>query len=106
MNAVNTKYGTVVQMALAKMEDILTSPLDHVQNLDKHLSNLKQHMMMQIAAGYQIEEFRKVSIFKRLVIGHHQIALCLQDFDKEFTDPLANTYDQIFSVLHQFECLS
>jgi hypothetical protein len=77
------------------MEDILTSPLDHVQNLDKHLANLKQHMMMQIAAGYHIEEYRKVSIFKRSVIGHHQIALCLQDFDKEFTDPLATTYDQI-----------
>ena len=52
-------------------------------------------MMMQIAAGYHIEEYRKVSIFKRSVIGHHQIALCLQDFDKEFTDPLATTYDQI-----------
>jgi hypothetical protein len=86
-------------MALAKMEDILTSPIDHVQNLDKHLANLKQHMMMQIAAGYQIEEYRKVSIFKRSVIGHHQIALCLQDFDKEFTDPLANAYDQITSYV-------
>ena len=95
VTAVKAKYGTVDQMALAKMEDILTSPLDHVQNLDKHLANLKQHMMMQIAAGYQIEEYRKVSIFKRSVIGHHQIAQCLQDFDKEFTDPLANTYDQI-----------
>jgi hypothetical protein len=64
--------------------------------LDKHLANLKQHIMMQIAAGYHhIEEYRKVSIFKRSVIWHHQIALCLQDFDKEFTDPLANTYDQI-----------
>ncbi len=95
VNAVKTKYGTVDQMALSKMEDILTSPLDHVQNLDKHLANLKQHMMMQIAAGYHIEEYRKVSILKRSVIGHHQIALCLQDFDKDFTDPLANTYDQI-----------
>jgi hypothetical protein len=95
VTAVKSKYGTVDQMALAKMEDILTSPLDHVQNVDKHLANLKQHMMMQIAAGYKIEEYRKVSIFKRSVIGHHKIAQCLQDFDKEFTDPLANTYDQI-----------
>ena len=93
--AVKDKYGTVDQMALSKMEDILTSPLDHVQNLDKHLAHLKQHMMIQIAAGYRIEEYRKVSIFKRSVIGHHQIAQCIQDFDKEFTDPLANTYDQI-----------
>jgi hypothetical protein len=59
VNAVKNKYGTVDQMALSKMEDILTSALDHVQNLDKHLANLKQHMMMQIAAGYRIEEYRK-----------------------------------------------
>jgi hypothetical protein len=43
VNAVKNKYGTVDQMALSKMEDILTSPLDHVKNLDKHLANLKQH---------------------------------------------------------------
>ena len=95
VNAVKNKYGTVDQMALSKMEDILTSALDHVQNLDKHLANLKQHMMMQIAAGYKIEEYRKISIFKRSVIGHHYIAQCLQDFDKEFPDPLATSYDQI-----------
>ncbi len=42
------------QMALSKIEDILTSPLDHGKNPDKHLANLKQHIMMQIAAGYHI----------------------------------------------------
>jgi hypothetical protein len=88
VNAVKAKYCTVDQMALSKMEDILTSPLDH-------LANLKQHMMMQIAAGYHIEEYRKVSIFKRSVIGHHQIVQCLQDFDKKYTDPLTTTYNQI-----------
>jgi hypothetical protein len=52
---VKTKYGTVDQMALAKMEEALTNPLDHVANLDKHLASFKQHMLMQTAAGYSIE---------------------------------------------------
>jgi hypothetical protein len=58
---VKTKYGTVDQMALAKMEEVLKNPLDHVANLDKHLASFKQHMLMQTAAGYSIEEYRKVS---------------------------------------------
>jgi hypothetical protein len=88
VNAVRTKYGTVDQMALAKMEEVLTSPLDHVANLDKHLASFKQHMLMQTAAGYSIEEYRKVRIFRQSVSGHYQIAQCLADFDKNFPDPL------------------
>jgi hypothetical protein len=34
VDEVKTKYGTVGQMAFAKMEDVLNSPLDHVTNLD------------------------------------------------------------------------
>ena len=53
--AVKGFYGTVDQMALNKMEDILASPLDQVGNLDKHLANMRQHMLMQTTAGYPIE---------------------------------------------------
>ncbi len=38
-DAVKGFYGTVDQMALNKMEDILASPLDQVSNLDKQLAN-------------------------------------------------------------------
>ncbi len=47
VNAVKTLYGTVNQMALNKMEDILASPLDYVANLDKHLATMRQHMLMR-----------------------------------------------------------
>jgi hypothetical protein len=95
VEAVRQKYGTVDQMALAKMEDVLNNPLDHVANLDKHLASFKQHMLMQTAAGYSIEEYRKVRIFRRSVAGHQQIAQCLRDFDKDFPDPLTVTYQDI-----------
>ena len=50
VTAVRTKFGVVDQVALNKMEEILTSPLDQVSNLDKHLAKLHQHILMQAAA--------------------------------------------------------
>ena len=93
--AVKGFYGTIDRMALNKMEDILASPLDSVGNLDKHLANMRQHMLMQTTAGYPIEEHRKVWIFRKSVLGHHLIAGILADFDHENLDPLLQTYDNI-----------
>ena len=93
--AVKGFYGTIDQLALNKMEDILASPLDSVGNLDKHLANMRQHMLMQTTAGYPIEEHRKVRIFRKSVLGHHIIAGILADFDHENLDPLLHTYDLI-----------
>jgi hypothetical protein len=94
-DAVRAKYGTVDQMALAKLEEALTSPLGHVADLDKHLASFKRHMFMQTAAGYSIEEYRKVRMFRQSVSAHHQIAQCLRDYDKDFPDPLTATYQSI-----------
>jgi hypothetical protein len=94
-DAVRAKYGTVDQMALAKLEEALTSPLGHVADLDKHLASFKRHMLMQTAAGYSIEEYRKVRMFRQSVSAHHQIAQCLRDYDKDYPDPLTVTYQSI-----------
>ena len=94
-DAVRVFYGTVDQMALNKMEDILASPLDQVSNLDKHLANMRQHMLMQTTAGYPIEEHRKVRIFRKSVLSHHLIAGILADYDHDNLDPLTQTYDTI-----------
>ena len=60
--AVKGFYGTIDQLALNRMEDTLAGPLDSVGNLDKHLANMRQHMLMQTTTGYPIEEHRKVRI--------------------------------------------
>ena len=91
VDAVRAKYGTVDQLALDKMEDVLATPLDHVSNLDKHLARLKQHILMQAAAGYAIEPYRQVKLFRRSVGSHHQIVQCLADYDRLYPDPLTAT---------------
>ncbi len=58
MDEVKTRYGKVDQVTLARMEEVLATPLDHVDNLEKHISNQKRHMLMQTSAGYPIEEYR------------------------------------------------
>ncbi len=54
---------------------------------------------MQIAAGYPIEEYRKVRLFRLSVAGHYQIAQCLRDFDKDYPDQLSVTYHDITSYV-------
>jgi hypothetical protein len=77
------------------MEEVLATPLDHVQNLEKHVATQKRHMLMQTSAGYPLEEYRKVLNFRKSVAMHPQVQECLGDFDKKFEDPLLHTYDAI-----------
>jgi hypothetical protein len=77
------------------MEEVLATPLDHLHNLDKHLSAQKRHMLMQTSAGYPLEEYRKVQIFRKSVAMHHQMRECLGDYDKQHSDPLSQTYANI-----------
>jgi hypothetical protein len=96
MDNVKARYGRRVnQMTFARMEEVLATPLDHVQNLEKHIATQKRHMLMQTSAGYSLEEYRKVLNFRKSVAMHPQIRECLGDCDRKFEDPLLHTYDAI-----------
>ena len=99
MENVKTRYGRVDATTFARMEEVLATPLDHVQNLVKHVATQKRHMLMQTSAGYPLEEYRKVLNFRKSVIMHPQIRECLSDYDKKFEDPLLHTYDGIVELL-------
>ncbi len=95
MDNVKTRYGKFDQMAFARMEEVLATPLDHVQHLEKHVATQKRHMLMQTSAGYPLEEYRKVLIFRKSVTIHPKIMECLGDYDKKFEDSLLHTYNAI-----------
>ncbi len=99
MDEVKARYGKVDQVTFARMEDVLSTPLDHIHNLDKHLASQKRHMLMQTSAGYPLEEYRKVRIFRKSVTMHHQIRECLGDYDKLHSDPLLQTYAAVTSYV-------
>jgi hypothetical protein len=56
-------------------------------------------MLMQTAAGYPIEEYRKVRIFRKSVTGHHQIVEYMKDFDRLNPDPLLHTHTAIIAYV-------
>jgi hypothetical protein len=99
MDDAKQRYATVDQMAFSKMEDLLATPLDNIQNFEKHIASQKKHILMQTAAGYPIEEYQQVRIFRKSVIGHHLIADCMRDFDREFPDPLLHRYHDIITYV-------
>jgi hypothetical protein len=70
MDNVKARYGRVDQVTFARMEEVLATQLNHVQNLEKHVVTQKRHMLMQTSAGYPLEEYRKVLNFRKSVIMH------------------------------------
>ncbi len=98
LDAAKQHYATVDQMAFFKLEDLLATPLDHIQNFEKHIASQKKHILMQTAAGYPIEEYRQVRIFRKFVVRHHFNADCMRDFDRKFPDPLLHRYSDIVAM--------
>ena len=92
MTRVAAKYATVDVTALDRMEAIMNTPMDHVTNLEPHLAKLTRHINMHVAAGFDIEEYRRVKFFRQSVQHHPQIAKTLESFDEEFPNPKAHTY--------------
>jgi hypothetical protein len=92
MVAVTQKYATVDCTSLNKMDDIVTTPLDNVMNLDKHFASLTRHINMSVATGFNVKEYRRVKVFRQSVQHHHQIAETLKTFDKDHPNPKSHTY--------------
>ena len=97
MDAVGQKYATVDWTSLNKMDEIMTTPLDNVMNLDKHLARLTRHINMSVAAGFNVEEHRRVKFFRQSVQHHHQIAETLKSFDRDHPNPKSHTYALIIA---------
>ncbi len=45
MDAVHDRYSTVDQVALNRMEETLSSPLDNIRELNKHLAKLNRNII-------------------------------------------------------------
>jgi hypothetical protein len=95
MEAVSLKYATVDWTSLNKMDEIMMTPLDSVANLDKHLARLTRHINMSVAKGFEVEEHRRVKVFRQSVQHHHQIAETLKTFDSANPNPKSHTYTLI-----------
>ena len=92
---VEAKYATVDWTSLNKMDDIMMTPLDNIANLDQHLARLTRHINMSVAAGFEVEEHRRVKMFRQSVQHHPQIARTLASFDEAHPNPKTHTYAQI-----------
>jgi hypothetical protein len=70
MEAVEDRYGIIDQVALQRMQESLSSPLEHVRDLNKHLAMFTQHILMHEAAGFPIEDYLRVRYFCQSVLHH------------------------------------
>jgi hypothetical protein len=87
LEQVALKYATIDWTSLNKMEDIMVTPLDNVMLLDAHLTRMIRHINMSVVAGFNVEEYQRVKIFRQSVQHHHQIAKTLESYDKDQLNP-------------------
>ena len=95
MADINTKFANVDAVALEALEDHLLTPLESAYGLEKHISKLTRYILMSDGAGFPIEEYRRVRLFRKSVQGHHQIARTLETFDDKFPNPKTHTFQQV-----------
>ncbi len=92
MDAVDARYGAVDQVALNRMEETLSAPLENVRDLHKHLARLTRHILMHEAAGSPLDDYIRVRFFRKSVMHLPQIATCLASHDDRHTDHRTHTF--------------
>jgi hypothetical protein len=101
MADINTKFANVDAVVLEALEDHLLTPLESAYGLEKHISRLTRYILMSDSAGFPIEEYRRVRLFRKSVQGHHQIARTLETFDDRFLNPKTHTFQQVTTWVHE-----
>jgi hypothetical protein len=102
MDAVETRYGAVDQVALDRMEETLSSPLGNVRDLNKHLTRLTRHI--HEAAGFPLDDYIRVSFCRKSVMHLPQIAACLASHDDRHTDHRTHSFATINGGTKQSLC--
>jgi hypothetical protein len=92
---ISAKFANVDAVALEALEDHILTPLDSVYGLEKHISRPTRYILMSANAGFPIEEYRRVRLFRKSVQGHHQIARTLETFDDRHPNPKTHTFTQV-----------
>jgi hypothetical protein len=97
LDAVDARYGVVDQVALDRMEETLSSPLENVRDLNRHLTRLTRHILilMHEAAGFPLDDYIRVQFFRKSGMHLPQIATCLASHDDKHTDHRTHTFAAI-----------
>ncbi len=67
--------------------------------LDAHISDLRELYDISDTAGFPVDEYRKVTMFRESVCAHPQILKVFESFDIEFLHAKQTTYEQITAYL-------
>ena len=101
MEAVDARYAVVDQVALQRMEETLSAPLENVRDLNKHLARLTRHILMHEAAGFPLDDYIRVRFFRKSVMHLLQIAACLASHDDKHTDHRTHTFANLTKYVVQ-----
>jgi hypothetical protein len=81
------------------LKERMLTMLKTTNGVDTHISDLQDMFDVSETAGFPLGQDRKVEIFRETVSGHPMIAKVFENFDHDFPDVKANTYEQITAYL-------
>ncbi len=99
MAKVRTRFGSMQQDTKLNLKERMLTMLKTADGVDTHISDLQDMFDVSETAGFPLENDRKVEIFRETVCGHPMIAKVFENFDHDFPDAKANTYEQITAYL-------
>jgi hypothetical protein len=96
---VTARYGDMQKDTEAHLKEKMLTMLQNSDGLDSHISDLRELYDISDTAGFPVDEYRKVAIFRESVCAHPLILKIFESFDIEFPHAKRTTYEQITAYL-------
>jgi hypothetical protein len=96
---VTARFGDMQKDTEAHLKEKMQTMLQNSDGLDSHISDLRELFDISDTAGFPVDEYRKVTMFRESVCAHPLILKVLESFDIEFPHAKRTTYEQITAYL-------
>ena len=99
---VRARYGKMQKDTNSDLKGRMLKILMTAEGIDTHISDLQDLFDISDTAGFPVDEYRKVEIFRETVCAHPLILKALETFDFDFPDAKGITFIQIseYVTLH------
>jgi hypothetical protein len=95
INRVRGRYGQMQKDTNTNLKERMLTLLPSTDLLDTHISNMREMFDISDTAGFPIDEYRQVEIFREITCTHALIEKVLGAFDLEFPHSKGHTFAQI-----------
>jgi hypothetical protein len=99
MDKVRARYGRMRKSTKNSLVERMTARLTSTENLDTHVSNLRENFVISNIGGHPIQPDKQVDILKESLAGHVLLEKILHQYDFEHKDESLHTFEDIVTYV-------